>query len=56
MKITISRATDYPGRNIPSMETYDLEVESNGMEDSGIVVATYLEIREKLDKAIKEEK
>ena len=59
MKVTISKATEYRDiggvRGIP-VESYYLEVESTGMEEPSAVVTTYLELKEKLDKAMKEAK
>lgn len=55
MKVTISRATEYPRDNSP-VESYDLEVETGGIDEPLAVVATYLELRDKLDRALKEGK
>ena len=53
MKIIISRTTEYTKDDVP-VESYDLRVESN-VTDSSTVCGIYVELREKLNKAIKEE-
>ena len=53
MKVTISRTTEYTKDDVP-VESFDLRVESE-LADSATVCGTYLELREKLNKAIKEE-
>ena len=54
MRIKISNSMDYYGED-QSKETYDLEVEGEG-ELSSRIAEVYLELREKLNKAIKEAK
>ena len=56
MKVNICRAIEYSKDDVP-VESYDLRVESDHMADGpSRIVDTYLELRDKLNKAIKEDK
>ena len=54
MKVTISRTTEYTKDDVP-VESFDLEVSTIGGDIPHEVADTYLKLRDKLNKAIKEE-
>jgi len=56
MKVTVSSAHEYTGRDTPSVETFDLVVEGGLGDEPYKVTKTYLELRKKLNEEIGDKK
>lgn len=56
MRVTVTTSSEFRGRDVPEVESFNLTVEAEAADSPEKVADTYLELRAKLNKAIKEDK
>ena len=54
MKVSVSSEYEYVGKDIPPVESFSLVVEGEPADSPDRIAQTYLELRTKLNKGIKE--
>ena len=54
MQVTVTTSSEYIGRDVPEVESFDLTVNGEPTDSPEAVVETYLRLRKKLKEGIKE--